>query len=101
MNLLPRNQSTKVCPYVRKMNYKTVAKKQVKRKMITSTMLTKAVGLEFPALDEDFDEDSLAFLQAQRINEVKIVADHLAIKYSDGREGSLKVGYWTNFIPMT
>ena len=63
------------------------------RSVITSTILTRAVGLELPALDEDFDEDSLAFLQAQRIYEVKVVADHLAVKYSDGRDGTLKAGY--------
>ena len=59
-------------------------------------MLTRAVGLELPTLYEDFDEDSLAFVQSQRIYEVQ-VADHLEVKYSDGKDGTLKVGYWTDF----
>ena len=49
------------------------------------------------ALDEDYATDAISFLHAQRIFEVKVVENHLEIKYTDGREMKLKIGGWESF----
>ncbi|KAK1379255.1 hypothetical protein POM88_025999 [Heracleum sosnowskyi] len=59
--------------------------------------LTNVIGINVLPLDEDYDEDALAFLRAQRIFEVKVKLDHLEIKYTDGRERIMKQGSWQYF----
>ncbi|KAK1355880.1 hypothetical protein POM88_049136 [Heracleum sosnowskyi] len=59
--------------------------------------LTNVTGINVLPLDEDYDEDALAFLRAQRIFEVKVKLDHLEIKYTDGRERIMKQGSWQYF----
>ena len=69
-----------------------------KKKLTKKTGLTsKVVGLDLQALDEEYNEDAMPFLHAQRIFEVKIVEDHSKIRYTDGREKELKIGSWKSF----
>ncbi|KAK1352465.1 hypothetical protein POM88_053404 [Heracleum sosnowskyi] len=69
-------------------------KSVAKRTRITKRngVIINVVGLNVPPLDEDYDEDALTFLRAQRIFEVKVKQDHLEIKYTDGREKEMKIG---------
>ncbi|KAK1403753.1 hypothetical protein POM88_003358 [Heracleum sosnowskyi] len=86
--------STKL-PQVKHMKIKRAAK----RTRITKKngVITNVVGIKVLPLDEDYDEDALAFLRAQRIFEVKVKLDHLEIKYTDGREKVMKQGGWQHF----
>ncbi|KAK1394699.1 hypothetical protein POM88_013755 [Heracleum sosnowskyi] len=102
MKLLPSDVALKAnspcsskLPQVKHMKIKRVAK----RIRITKRTgkLTNVIGINVPPLDEDYDEDALAFLRAQRIFEVKVKLDHLQIKYTDGRERIMKQGGWQHF----
>ena len=74
-----------------------MAKRVRKKKTPTSQAITIVPGLDMPPLDEDYDRDSLAFLQEQRIYHVAIVNDCLEFKYTDGREKKFKQGIWQHW----
>ncbi|KAK1356457.1 hypothetical protein POM88_049713 [Heracleum sosnowskyi] len=102
MKLLPSDVALKTnspcstkLPQVKHMKIKRAAK----RTRITKKngVITNVVGIKVLPLDEDYDEDALAFLRAQRIFEVKVKLDHLEIKYTDGRERSMKQEGWQYF----
>ncbi|KAK1394321.1 hypothetical protein POM88_013377 [Heracleum sosnowskyi] len=82
-------------PQVKHLKIKSVAR----RKRITKKngVITNVVGIKVLPLDEDYDEDALEFLRAQRIFEVKVKNNHLEIKYTDGREKEMKQGSWQHF----
>ena len=63
------SSSTYVPSQVKKVRFKMAAR----RKMITKKTgaISKVICLDLPALDEDYDQDTMIFLQAQRIFEVK------------------------------
>ena len=85
------SSSTSGVSQIKKGKGKMVARK--KKKLTKKTgAISKVVGLDLPALDEEYNEDAMSFLHAQRIFEVKIVEDHLEIKYTDGREREPKIG---------
>ncbi|KAK1361624.1 hypothetical protein POM88_046098 [Heracleum sosnowskyi] len=97
MKLLPNDVALKTnspcsskLPQVKHLKIKSVAR----RKRITKKngVITNVVGIKVLPLDEDCDEDALAFLRAQRIFEVKVKNNHLEIKYTDGREKQMKQG---------
>ena len=88
--------STSGVSQVNKGKGKMVARKKKKLTKMTGA-ISKVVGIDLPALDEEYNEDAMSFLRAQRIFEVKIVEDHLKIKYTDGREGELKIRNWESF----
>ncbi|KAK1394471.1 hypothetical protein POM88_013527 [Heracleum sosnowskyi] len=102
MKLLPNDVAVKTkspcsrkVPLVRRMKIKSVPKRiRITKK---TGKLTNVVGIHVFPLDEDYDEDALAFLRAQRIFEVKLKLDHLEIKYTDGREKIMKQGGWQHF----
>ena len=71
---------------------KTVARKPRRKKVNTTTTIARVAGLELPVLDEDYNEDDMAYLRAQRMYEVKVVVNNLEVKYSDGRERILYPG---------
>lgn len=71
---------------MKRLKFKTKACNARKVKTHVSQALTIVPGLKLPPLDEDFDEDQLAFLMAQRICHAAIVDDCLVFKYSDGRK---------------
>ncbi|WOH14983.1 hypothetical protein DCAR_0934513 [Daucus carota subsp. sativus] len=56
-----------------------------RRKMITKKTgaISKVICLDLPALDEDYDQDTMIFLQAQRIFEVKTICKHQLMTLKD------------------
>jgi hypothetical protein len=102
MKLLPNDVAVKIkspcsrkVPLVMHMKIKSVPKRiRITKK---TGKLTNVVGIHVFPLEEDYDEDALAFLRAQRIFEVKVKLDHLEIKYTDGRERIMKQRGWQHF----
>lgn len=68
--------------HVRRVKFKQTARRI---KLSKSRALTIFPGLKLQPLDEDFDEDKLNFLRAQRIYHAAIVDNCLEIRYTDGR----------------
>ncbi|KAK1373597.1 hypothetical protein POM88_029790 [Heracleum sosnowskyi] len=102
MKLLPSDVALKTdSPCSRKVSLvKHMKIKSVPRRIrITKKTgkLANVIGINVLPLDEDYDEDALAFLRAQRIFEVKVKLNHLEIKYTDGRERIMKQGGWQHF----
>lgn len=80
-----KSQGFKLLPgqLIRKLKMKSVGRKKKESK---SKVLAIYPGLKVTPLDEDYDEEALAYLKAQSIHYVAIVNDCLELKYTSGEE---------------
>ena len=87
-----KSPCAKKIPHVKHFKCKTVARKPMRKMVNTTTIIARVAGLELPVLDEEYNEDDMAYLRAQRMYEVKVVVNNLEVKYLDGRERILYPG---------